>query len=229
MRFALTLVACAFALTACEEEPPPPPRYPFTFTATTDGQPLEGVTIRVNEAPAGETNGEGLFRQDLTGPEGAPVSVGASCPEGYHLVGGSQSHTLRRVASLDPAVSNRGLQVSFECAPDYREAVVVVRTHDQTDLPVYLDGTEVTRTDESGAAHLHVRMQPNTSFEVRIATASNERLRPQAPSRSFTIPNHDAIFQFDQEFEEEAPPRRRRIRRPRPEPAVRLPIRIGGR
>ncbi|MEC7519408.1 MAG: hypothetical protein VYE22_06045 [Myxococcota bacterium] len=229
MRHALIIAACAAALVACEEEEAPPPRYSFTFSATTDGQPLEGVTISVNDDPKGDTNGEGIFRQDLTGPEGAPISVNASCPEGYHLVGGAQSHTLRRVASLDPAVTNRGIQVSFECAPDYREAVVVVRTHDQTDLPVFLDGSEVTRTDESGAAHLYVRMQPNTSFEVRIATASNERLRPQEPSRSFTIPNRDAVFVFDQEFEEERPPRRvRRVRRAAPA-APRLPIRIGGR
>jgi hypothetical protein len=224
------VTACSFALIlgACGEDDEPPPRYPFTFSATVDNQPLEGVSITVNEQVAGTTNGEGLLQQDLTGPEGAPVSVGAQCPEGYTLRGETQVHTLRRVISLDPATSQRGIQVQFACAPEHRDAVVIVRAADRVGLPVELDGREVGRTDANGVAHVHVRMAPQTSFQLRIATASNERLRPQNPSRSFTVPDRDEVFVFDQPFEEEAPPRRR-IRRATPRStAVRLPIRIGG-
>ena len=221
----LSLIAM---LPACGEDDEPPPRYPFTFSATTDNQPLEGVSITVNEQVAGTTSAEGLLQQDLTGPEGAPVSVGAQCPDGYTLRGESQVHTLRRVISLDPATAQRGIQVQFSCAPEHRDAVVIVRATDRPGLPVELDGREVGRTDANGVAHVHVRMSPQTSFQLRIATASNARLRPQNPSRSFTVPDRDEVFVFDQSFEEEAPPRRR-VRRAAPRTApIRLPIRIGG-
>lgn len=216
----------------CSEPPPEPVAYPFTFTATSDGQPLEGVSVTLNEGTLGTTNGEGILRSNLTGPEGAPVSLNAICPEGHRSPDQAQVHTLRRVVSLDPATQAQGIQVSFDCPPEHREAVVIVRTHDQTGLPIYVDGREVARTDESGVAHVHMpQMAPRTGFQVRIATAAiNERLRPREPSQTYTVPDHDEVFVFDQRFEEEAPPRRRRRRRRRrPEPEVRLPIRIGGR
>jgi hypothetical protein len=227
----LLALAVAPVLSACEEEPAPPPRYPFTFTATSDDEPLEGVTVTVNDAPIGTTDAEGRLRRDLTGPEGASVAVDAQCPEGYRSPEQAQIHTLRRVVSLDPAAQAQGIQVSFDCPPEHREAVVIVRTHDQGGLPVFVDGREVARTDESGIAHIHMpELAPQTSFQVRIATAAiNERLRPSEPTQSFTVPDRDEVFVFDQQFEEEPPPRRRRRRRRRrPEPAVRLPIRIGG-
>lgn len=232
MRVTATTTLLAFGLLAgaCSEEAPPPPRYPFTFTATSDGDPLEDVTVTVNDSPVGSTNAEGQLVRDLTGPEGAPVSVNAQCPEGHRSPDQAQVHTLRRVVSLDPAAQARGIQVSFDCPPEHREAVVIVRTHDQTDLPVYVDGREVARTDESGIAHVHMpSMAPQTSFQVRLATAAvNDRLRPSEPTQTFTVPDHDQVFVFDQRFEEERPRRRRRRRRRREPPPVRLPIRIGG-
>lgn len=229
----MTLVGLAIAATTvlggCEEEDVPPPRYPFTFTAHADNEPLAGVTLMVNDTPIGETNAEGVLSRDLTGPEGARVSIQARCPEGHRSPDAPQVHTLRRVLSLDPAAQARGIETPFSCPPEMRDAVVVVRTGDIAGLPIFVDGTEVTRTDASGTAHLALRMAPQSSFEVRIATnLVNERLRPSAPSRPFTVPDADTIFVYDQTFEEEAPPRRRRRRRAASAP-VRLPIRIGGR
>lgn len=215
---------------ACDEEPEPPPRFPFTFTAHTDREPLEGVRILVNEQELGVTDESGSLRRDLTGPPGATVLVGARCPEGYRSPEEPQQHTLRVIHSLDPAATARGIQVTFDCPPQHRDAVVIVRTHDQADLPVVVDGREITRTDQSGAAHIHMRMAPQTSFQVQIATADNEALRPRDPVMSFTVPDRDAVFTFDQRFEEQRRRRRRRRRRSAPSkaPVSRLPIRIGG-
>ena len=232
MRHALIPLAAASALLgACSEAPPAPVAYPFTFTVTTDRQPLEGATVTLNETTLGTTNAEGVLHSNLTGPEGAQVSLNAICPEGYRSPERPQLQNLRRVVSLDPATQERGIQMSFDCPPEHRAAVVIVRTHDRAGLPVYVDGREVTRTDDSGVAHIHMpQMAPQTGFEVRIASASiNDRLRPVNPSRTYTVPDHNEVFVFDQPFEEEAPPRRRRrVRRREPAP-VRLPIRIGGR
>ncbi len=221
----LVLVGLLVGSAGCEEEPAPPPRHPFTFTVNADGEPLEGVQITVNDGPVGVTDAEGVLRVDLTGPSGATVRVAATCPEG-HRQPDAQTYSLRRVQSLDPATAARGIEVSFTCPPERRNAVVVVRTHEQGGVPVMLDGREVARTDPSGAAHLHVAMPPGTTFLVQLDTRHNDRLRPNSPSQSFTVPDRDEVFVLDQRFAEEQPPpvRRRPVRRR--EPAVRLPIRI---
>lgn len=224
MHRALTIVL----LLACSEEPEPPPRYPFTFNAHADGDPLPAVQILVNEQPVGTTNAEGVLRVDLTGPPGAQVRVSAACPAGYRNLEGQQVHNLRRVQAIDPAVTARGIEVSFACPPEHRSGVVVVRTHDQIGVPVMLDGREVARTDESGAAHVHVAMAPGTTFQVQLDTRHNAQLRPTSPSQSFTLPDHDEVFVLDQHFEIEAPPRRV-VRRAAPRPVARLPIRIPSR
>lgn len=231
MRQLITLALAAASLsllTSCEEEPAPPPRYPFTFTAQADGQPLEGVEITVNERSVGRTNAEGVLRVDLTGPEGAHVRINASCPEGHRNATEPQTLPLRRVQSLDVAAAARGIEVVFSCPPERRNAVVVVRTHDRGDIPVLLDGREVARTDASGAAHLHVAMEPGTTFTVLLDTRSNERLRPSSPSQAFTVPDRDEVFVLDQRFEEQQPRRvRRRTARPRVPRPVQIPTRIG--
>lgn len=226
----LAPILAALVLTAglagCEEEERPRPRYPFSFTATSDGAPLAEVSVAVNDMVIGTTDEDGVLRSDLTGPDGQPVLVNAHCPEGYRSPEQPQQVTLRQVASLDRAVQGHGIEVSFQCPPEFREAVVVVRTHDQADLPVFVDGTEVARTDSSGVAHIHRRMTPRAQFTVLLATAANPRLRPQNPSLSFTIPDQDAVFVFDRQFTQEA---ERRVRHRRREPErPRLPVRIGG-
>lgn len=225
-RRALALAVLALGSAGCEEAPTPPPRHPFTFTVNADGEPLSGVSITVNDAPVGATDEEGVLRVDLTGPTGASVRVAAVCPEG-HRTPEAQTYSLRRVQSLDPATAARGIEASFTCPPERRQAVVVVRTHEQAGVPVMLDGREVARTDASGAAHLHVAMAPGTTFLVQLDTRHNERLRPRSPSQSYTLPDRDEVFVLDQRFAEEQPPppvRRRPARRREPE--VRIPIRI---
>ena len=226
------LITCLVALatgtlaSSCDDEPAAPPRYPFTFNTHADGDGLEGVRINVNNAPVGVTNGEGVLRVDLTGPEGAPVRVSAVCPEGHRSTEDAQVHNLRRVQSLDPATAARGIEVTFACPPEHRNAVVVVRTHNQVGLPIMLDGREAARTDGSGVAHLAVVMTPGTAFQVLVDTRHNERLRPRSPTQTYTVPDRDEVFVLDQRFVEEAPPRRVRRRARAAAPASRLPQRI---
>ena len=229
-RHAPLLAVALFMVAACDDEPVAPPTYPFTFTAHSDGDPLEGVQILIEgTALPALTNDEGVLRHQLVGPEGAPIRITAACPEGHRSPAVAETRTLRRVVGLDPASQDRGIQVTFECPPEHRDVVVIIRTNEQADLPVFVDGQERTRTDASGAAHIHMRVQPNHSFQVRIATAQNPLLRPVDPTHPFTVPDQDAVFTWERDFEEERPVRRRRRRRVAPVAPVRMPIRIGGR
>ncbi|MCC6873192.1 MAG: hypothetical protein IT378_02695 [Sandaracinaceae bacterium] len=215
-------LSLAALLAACEEEAPPP-RYPVTFEAHSDGQPLEGVQVLLGQRVLGTTNGEGVLHLDLTGPEGARVPVTATCPAGHRSPESLQEIVLRPVVSLDPAAQARGLQVTVPCPPERRTAVVIVRAGGQPNLPVFVDGRELARTDASGTAHVAVSMAPQTSFNVQLATASNPLLRPQDPSRPFTVPDADQVFVYDQPFQIEQPARVR-VRRPRAPTTSRRPL-----
>lgn len=224
--FAALLGASFVALlwAGCEEDPPPAPRYPVTFVATSDGQPLSGVTITIDDAPIGSTGVEGTLRHALIGPAGRERTFAARCPEGYRSPGRAQ--VLPAGGAADP----NNLRVHFDCAREYHEAVVIVRTNDQPGLPIYIDDQERARTDASGIAHVHIpRLAPETSFQVRIATASvNERLRPVEPTETYRIGHQDQIFVFDREFIEERVRRRggrRNRRQERTRPRIPQPIR----
>lgn len=226
----LCAVALALGLVACGE-PPPPPQFLVTFTAVSDpGVPLPGVSVTANGAAIpGQTGADGVLRVSLTGAEGSPVQIGANCPEGYRHADDLPMITLRQVVSLDPGARDRGLEVGVRCPPLSRHGVVIVRAggdQPQPDVPVMIDGREVARTDPSGVAHVALDMQPGATFQVLLATASLPNLRPQEPRLSFTFPDDDEIFVFDQRFDVEAPPPvRRRVRR-RPI-APTLPTRTG--
>lgn len=230
----LACVALALLGSLGCEEPPPPPRFPVTFTAVSDpGVPLPAVVITANSAPIGQTDAAGVLHIDLTGPEGSPVQIGATCPDGFRQPATLPMITLRRVVSLDPSTADRGLQVSIACPPTQRHGVLLVRAagdDSRADVPVMIDGREVARTDASGVAHVPLAMEPGASFRVMLATATQPTLRPQDPVRTFTFPDSDELFLFAQDFSVEEPPRPIRRRRPRPTAApeaVRLPVRIG--
>lgn len=233
----VNVLLCAAALAAgtigCGD-PPPPPRFPVTFTAVSDpGMPLPGVTVTANGAAIpGQTGADGVLQVFLTGAEGSPVQIGANCPEGYREADDLPMITLRQVASLDPNSRGRGLEVGVRCPPASRHGVVIVRAGGeapQANVPVMIDGREVARTDTSGVAHVALDMQPGATFQVLLATATLPTLRPQDPRLSFTFPDGDEIFVFDQRFDVEAPPApRRRVRRRTVSTTVRStgPVRI---
>lgn len=228
-------LASCLALVGCGD-PPPPPRFPVTFTAVSDpGVPLAGVTVTANGAPIpGQTGGDGVLRVFLTGPEGSPVQIGAHCPEGHRAADDLPMITLRQVVGLDPAARDRGLEVGVRCPPLQRHGIIVVRAggeQPQANVPVMIDGREVARTDTSGIAHVALDMQPGSTFQVLLATASMPTLRPQDPRLSFTFPDDDEVFVFDQSFDVEAPPPvRRGRRRAVVAPTIQRtgPVRIGG-
>jgi hypothetical protein len=87
-----------------------------------------------------------------------------------------------------------------------RNVVVAVRAENGANLPVmYLD-TPCARTDASGAAHCLVRAAPGQTFTIMISTTAErggENLRPQNPSRSFSVHAQDEVMFFDTKFERE--------------------------
>lgn len=215
------------AMLGCEEEAPPP-TFRVTFTARSDGEPLARVRVVADGRPLGETGEDGALGVDLAGREGQAVTINAQCPEGHRAPEELPLLTLRRFRGLDPAAAERGIEVSIDCPPAERTAAVVIRAGDNGGgLPVTMSGRELARTDEHGIAHLVMHVQPHTTFRLRLDTSDNEDLRPQSPGATFTVPDADEIFLFDQPFEVRQKRRRWRRRRRSSEPSgPMLPMRI---
>jgi len=222
-RWMLTLLALA-ALLGCEEERPPP-TYRVTFIATSDGDPLAAVRVIADGTPLGDTGEDGTLGVTLQGREGQAVAVSAQCPQGHRAPEQLPLLTLRSFRGVDPTAADRGIEMTIACPPSDRIAAVVIRASGQPDLPVMMRGREVARTDESGVAHLMLTESPNTTFRVELDTTEREDLRPQNPGATFTLPDSNEIFLYDQPFQIQQ--RRRRRRRPRPAPmGPTLPMRI---
>ena len=112
----LSVLLAAHAFAACEE-PPPPPTFPITVSATSDpGEPLASVAVTANGTPIGQTGADGTLHVELSGPEGSPVQIGATCPEGHRQPTQLPTLSLRRVLALDPSAAARGIQVSMRPA-----------------------------------------------------------------------------------------------------------------
>lgn len=218
---------CTVSAAACEDERPPP-TFRVTFTARSDDDPLAGVQVIADGQPLGETGPDGTLRTDLTGREGQSVAVNAQCPEGHRAPEPLPLLTLRSFRGLDPAAAERGIEMTISCPPAERTAAVVIRTGDEGgDLPVLMGGREVTRTDESGVAHLVMQLRPHSTFRLQIDTSDRENLRPQNPGATFTVPDADEIFLYDQPFQVKRKRRRWHRRRREPETSTpMLPMRI---
>ncbi|MFO0681746.1 MAG: hypothetical protein U0234_06835 [Sandaracinus sp.] len=223
----LAVLALGGALSACED-PGPPPVFPITFLAQADpGVPLPGVQIRLAGAEPTVTGADGSVRMELSGVEGTPVSVAATCPEGHRPAPALAPIVLRTTYGVGGAPAP-GLRVSISCPPMTRHGVVVIRAGGagqatRAGLPVMIEGREVARTDASGVAHVSLEMAPGQSFRVLLATATaSPTLRPQDPELTFVFPDSDEIFAFDERFDEAAPvrPPPRGPRHPHPPPAT---------
>lgn len=211
----------ALALAGCGAEPPPAPTpYRVLFSARQDDRdPVEGVRLVAGGGPLGETGPDGSLRVDFGGSEGTVVPVEVVCPAGYEPDEPEVRVWVRRIEHL---FTERDVdaQIDVGCHPELRTAVLLVRARGYQGLPVTLDGQPVAVTDAGGVAQVAVTRPPGAELQVRIVTDARPRLRPESPSRNFTVPATDDFLVFDQPFEERRPPRRR----PRPHPTG--PVRL---
>jgi hypothetical protein len=160
------------------------------------GQALSGVELTRDGARVGVTTEHGA-RLSLPGKEGEVALVDVRCPEGFRAPERSLQIPLKRFASGQGTP-----EYSVVCAPRRRLVVVAIRADHGAGLPVMYLGQPVASTDASGAAHVALRLTPNSQFELTLATNQPEaaRLRPQNPSARFVVPDRDELLALDQPF-----------------------------
>ncbi len=183
-------------LFGCSVQAKPRP-YDCVVLVTSDpGQALPGVELTRDGARVGVTTEHGA-RLALLGKEGEVAVLDVRCPEGFRAPEQPLQIPLKRFADTQHTP-----EYSVVCAPKLRLVVVAIRADHGASLPVMYLGQPVARTDASGAAHVALRLPPNSQFELTLATTQPEaaRLRPQNPTARFVVPDGDELLALDQPF-----------------------------
>jgi hypothetical protein len=218
-RIASALVAFASALGGCEAfEPRPPPPQVVVVRVTSDpGVPVKDAVLRFDGKDVGKTDADGVGKLKLEGTDGETFPIAVACPDGFRSPAKPVDVTLRRLES------EKLPEYFASCPPSTRSVVVAVRAENAPNIPVVYLGREVARTDGSGAAHVHLRLKPDEPFELMLKTDGDEGklLRPENPTASFVVKDHDDVFSFDQRFDKAQ--EKRRVYKAKPKGPVRIP------
>lgn len=199
-------------------DPPEPLKYPAVVSVESDpGVPLAGAEIVLQNEVVATSGEDGLASLELRGSEGDILSASVRCPKGFLSPKEPLTMNLMRLVGIDTT------QYSVRCAPTERTAVVIIRAQNGPNLPVLYLGKQVAVTDTAGAAHLHFRLAPETSFDLALVTdgVKSPGLLPANPIASFTTRDRDDVYVFDQKFKT---PKRRVVRRTAPVPVGPTPL-----
>ncbi|AKT36533.1 hypothetical protein [Chondromyces crocatus] len=201
----LVLLALALSPLACKAlDPPPPPPQVIAIRVESDpGRPLTGADLIYNGQKVAQTDTNGVGKLRLGGRDGELFDIIVACPEGYTSPERPTQVMLRRLA--DPT---KNPEYFASCPPTTRSVVVAVRADGAPNTPITFLGREVARTDESGAAHVLLKLQPGEQFDLTIDTKQQgTELMPQSPARTFAVGQRNDVFTFDQKFERVVAPK----------------------
>lgn len=215
--------ACSALAGSCDQADLASTAVPIAVQASDDlGAPLANVELFAHGKRLSQTSALGTLRYTLRGTIGQQVALSGRCPNGFRDPEPLPPIRLRALASIGR--SDAELKLQLVCRAAVRNVLIIIKTDDRANLPVWLNGEQRTRTDRSGVAHLHLRSTPGDTAWVRIGTQDNPRLQPVDPRRSFEIADRDSVFVFDQAFVTRSlpPSKRRRVTTP----AHQLPIRL---
>lgn len=201
--FLAAVVLGAVSASGCNEPPPPPPFQIFLKVESDPGRPIPGAVVSRNNKTLGTTGPEGRAMLTLAGVEGEVTDVSVRCPDAFQSPTKPVSIRLTRLAD-----KSKVPEYQVACPPMLRRVVVAVKAENGPNLPVVYLNRAITRTDASGAAHFALEVAPNTQFAVTLDTTEkgNERMKPQSPSKPFTVGQTDEILVFEQKFEVERKP-----------------------
>jgi hypothetical protein len=161
------------------------------------GMPLANLQLSLAGASLGGTDARGERLFQVPGKEGQRLDLGATCPEAY--TGPRERPTLLLSRVPGPEGEGKPRELLLTC--ESREHVAVVAVKTQPNLPILLHGQPVARTGATGTAHVMLREPPGSAFQLTLDTAGRPELRPESPSRVFTVTQRDAFAVWEQPFE----------------------------
>lgn len=204
----LGLIASSLATGCTKASAQPPSAMPFTVAIAVEGdpgRPVTGAEILRSDKTVATTGTDGRAELTLAGVDGQTIDASIKCPAGHTSPPRPVSIRLARAGDGKAPV------VKVSCPPSQRKVVVAIKAENGANLPVVVLGQVITHTDASGAAHFAIDAVPGGQFDVLLDTSGKEnaRLKPQSPSRPFTVGQSDDIFIYDQKFDVEKKKRAR--------------------
>jgi hypothetical protein len=201
---ASSLVIAPLTFVASCVEQPQLSVYESTVRVESDpGQPLAGAELFHSGSKVGTSGPDGRVAIRATGNEGERIDLRVQCPEGHRSPNELIGIALRKAA--DP---RQKPEYSARCSPLKRKLVVAVRLENGGGLPIRHLGSELSRTDSSGVAHLLLEGEPNETLELTLDTTEQPRLRPKSPSAVFRVGDRDELVVLNQTFESKTVVRR---------------------
>lgn len=211
-------ILAALSVASCAKPVPESGSYRLSVQVTSDpGRPLPGVPVAYLGQTVGRTDAQGIAGLSVRGSEGEHVALTVSCPDGFHAPAKTVDVVLHHWSE-----AGRKPEYEFQCSPLNRTVVVIVRADRGPNLPVLYLGREITRTDESGAAHALLSVPASDDLEITLSTTEpgSERLRPQNPTMKFTAADPEPLKLYSVKFSLEPEKRRAVATGPR------MPVRI---
>jgi hypothetical protein len=188
-----------------------------------EGRGLAGVPILVGSDPLARTGRDGTVHTELVGPEGAKLTLSASCPANHRLESPPLPLVLREYQNLD---GKSGISVALVCGRMLKTVAVALRASLMTrvgngvpgpagplaGMPVLVDGRRVAVTDDNGVAHVSMKVMAGAKLDFVLGTDEPRfaALKPQNPSHKVVVQDSDHLVGVDQSFLEELRPRPRR-------------------
>jgi hypothetical protein len=202
-----TLCALAWAAFSlgCEGAESRSSSYPVLIHALDDvGKPLPGLQLLAAGKELGVTDASGDRLLSLQGTEGQRIDLSATCPAGYDGPRERPYLLLKRVQSLQ-APGLQAIELSLTCTAKEHVSLVAIRTG-HAGIPVKLRGQTVAQTSASGTTHVALKEPVGNQFQLTLDTSERAELRPESPTRIFSVGQRDAFAVWDQPFEEEKKP-----------------------
>jgi hypothetical protein len=203
MRHVLGVALLVVAGTGCKSlssfDPPPPPPFRVAVLVEGDpGNPIAGASIQQSSKVLATTGPDGRAQLTFHGADGDQVDTNVRCPDGFTSPQKPLSVRISRLAD-----GSRAPEFRVSCPPSMRHVVVAIRTDNGANLPVTYLGKQVAKTDASGAAHVAIDLPPGTGFVIGLDTTDATKIKPQMPSKPFTVGQSDDIFMWEQKFDVE--------------------------
>ena len=196
-------VPAVIAAVGCNQGVTESSTYAVLVRATDEvGRPLPGVQLSAAGQALGITDDRGQHALRMPGVEGQRVDLAATCPSGHAGPRERPAFLLQRVRDAQGEPSDRAIEVSLTCQATEHVALVAVQTG-QAGLPILLRGQVVGQTSELGTAHVMVREPIGKGFQLMLDTSARPELRPDNPTRLFSVTHQDAFAVWDQPFEQE--------------------------
>lgn len=194
-------------------------QYEIEFVGkTNNGEPLPNLTIVADGKELGMTDKTGKLSISVSGNDGQRIDLAASCPDGFRGPTEQPKLVLRTFESVDPT-SNKRTTLEVICTATERYAVIAVKTQ-IPNIPILFQGENIAKTSETGVAHAMLKLPIDSNVRLELDTRLRPDLRPQNPSRIFSIEKEDTFMVWNQELKEEKKKITKKIRKKRVEPKV---------